>query len=337
MNPPTLSETVAAECLCRSILPLVIVLGAIIATLAFFLFGSENSLLGLFRDDSEPLLVIYTGTPSPTPFPTSTRTPTPTFADTATAASTPVPAPSATATETQVPTHTPTLTPAATPTKTATLPPPTPTPYAIVIGDGVQLLAGPRKTYDVLGTARQGDALPVVGRTRNSRWLQVSKDGQVAWILAELLEATGAVDQAPVVTDILPLPTPRPTRIPRPTRTPSVPQPVLIEPAGGARFSDKVRFKFSWFRRLQQDERVALSVRTGDRSGQFDWWVSEADILNGGGAIHEEADRVVYEVNSGFGSLPPGRAFWRVAVFLDTPDEKRQVSPWSRERRIMIR
>lgn len=73
-----------------------------------------------------------------------------------------------------------------------------------------------------------------------------------------------------------------------------------------------------------------------DGSDYFDWWVSETDILNGGGAIHEQDDHVVYEVNSGFGSLPPGIAYWKVAVFLDTPEEKRQVSPWSGKRRIKI-
>jgi hypothetical protein len=108
----------------------------------------------------------------------------------------------------------------------------------------------------------------------------------------------------------------------------------LIEPAGGAKFSDKVRFKFSWFRRLQQDERISIYMWTADGSDYFDWWVSEADILNGGGAIHEQADRVVYEVNSGFGPLPAGKTYWKVAVFLDSPSEKSQVSPWSRRRRI---
>jgi len=74
---------------------------------------------------------------------------------------------------------------------------------------------------------------------------------------------------------------------------------------------------------------------TSDGSQIFDWWVSETDILNGGGAIHEEDDRVVFEVNSGFGSLPKGSIYWKVAVFLDTPDEKRQISPWSSQRRIV--
>jgi hypothetical protein len=185
---------------------------------------------------------------------------------------------------------------------------------------------------------RQGDALPVVGRKKNGKWLQVNADGQLAWILAELLEATDAANQVPVVRDFPPTPTAGPTRPPKATRTSTrVPQPVLIEPASGAKFSDKVRFKFSWFRRLQQDERASIYVWTADGSDRFDWWVSEADILNGGGAIHEQVDSVVYEVNSGFGALPPGKAFWQVAVYLDTPAEKRQVSPWSRKRRIIIK
>jgi hypothetical protein len=111
----------------------------------------------------------------------------------------------------------------------------------------------------------------------------------------------------------------------------------LVEPRNGARFSDRVRYKFTWIRRLEPDERVSIYVRTADRSDFFEWRASEADILGGGGAIHEQEDRVLYEVNSGFGSLPRGRVSWRVAIFYDTPDETRQVSPWSRERRIVIR
>ena len=111
--------------------------------------------------------------------------------------------------------------------------------------------------------------------------------------------------------------------------------PVLIEPPPGAGFKDKVRFKFTWFRRLRADERVSIYVRSADGSASFDWWVSEADLLAGGGAIYAQDDGFVYEVNSGIGPLPPGEAAWRVAIYLDTPSAKRQISPWSPERRII--
>ena len=58
------------------ILVAAIVLAAIILALVFFVPGDDNPLLGAFRDDPEPPLVIPTETSSPTPFPTSTRTPT---------------------------------------------------------------------------------------------------------------------------------------------------------------------------------------------------------------------------------------------------------------------
>jgi hypothetical protein len=358
MNEPTDGERNGSQRVPLAIiLPLIVVLGVTISILAFALSGGDIRLRRPFRNNPKPPLAIQTRTSSLTPFSTSTRqgiaTPPRTVAAMPGATNTPPPTPSATATPTQTPTststaiatlaptHTATPTPTATPTVTATPPPPTPTPHAIVIEDMVALRAGPIRKYDVLAQARQGDDLPLVGRTGDSKWLQVIHGGQLVWVQAELLATEDAVDQVPIVRpkDFPPTPTPAPTRPPRAGQTSywGVPRPILLEPRNGARFGDKVRFKFSWVRRLQEGERVSIYLRTSDDSEHFDWWVSEADILNGGGAIHQEPDRVVYEVNSGFGSLPQGRTYWKVAVCLDTPAEKRQISPWSRERRIVHR
>jgi hypothetical protein len=209
-----------------------------------------------------------------------------------------------------------------------------------VIDQEIALREGPMRKYDILARARQGDTLPLVGRTGNSAWLQVIHNEQLVWVQAKLLSVEGALDPVPVVRpkDFPPTPLPTPTRPRRAGQVGGgVPKPFLLEPRAGARFGEKVRFKFSWTRRLQENERVSIYLRAGDDSATFDWWVSEADILNGGGAIHEEDDRVIYEVNSGFGPLPKGRTFWKVAIVLDTPDEKRLVSPYSRERRIVYR
>jgi hypothetical protein len=179
-----------------------------------------------------------------------------------------------------------------------------------------------------------------VGRTGNQRWLQVRYEEQLAWVDAKLLDVSADLAQVPVVKrdDFPATPTPKPTRTPRPTHVPRIPRPILVEPRGGARFGDTVvRYKFTWIRRLEPDERISLHIRTEDGLQVFDWWVSEEDILNGGGAIHEEEGRIRYEVNSGFGRLPRGRLYWKVGVFLDAPDDKRQISPWSMERRILKR
>jgi hypothetical protein len=202
-------------------------------------------------------------------------------------------------------------------------------------GDSVRLRVGPGFAYDTVGYARRGDTLPLIGRTANGEWWQVSDGGRSAWVLASLAEAVAGGDRVPVISDIPPTPTA--TWTPRPSPTPSptpLPAPVLIEPPSGARYEDKVRFKFSWFRRLRAEERVSIYVQLVDGSDSFDWWVSEADILAGGGAIYAQGDGFVYEVNSGIGPLTRGEAFWRVAIYFDAPTDKRPVSPPSEERQI---
>jgi uncharacterized protein YraI len=299
---------------------------------------------GWFRDDSEPLLIINTRTPAPSPTVTPTRPrisvplPAATLTATATAFSSPTWTATAAAPPTGTATHTPTASPTAVPTSTQTsgAPAPASTPQGTVIGDPVRLRAGPGQSYDVVGHARRGDALTVIERSSNGEWLHVGAGGRAVWILASLVEIQAGAGSIPIARDIPPTPTATLTTPPTATPTATLlPAPVLIDPPAGASFGDRVRFKFSWFRRLRHDERVSIYLRSANGLDQFDWWVSEADILAGGGAIHAQGDGYVYEVNSGLGSLPPGKAFWRIAVFVDTPAEKRQVSPGSAERPIV--
>ena len=118
------------------------------------------------------------------------------------------------------------------------------------------------------------------------------------------------------------------------TATP-LPAPVLLEPPAGAAFEDRVRFKFSWYRRLLPHERFSIYVRSVHENAAFDWWASEQDILDGGGAIYAVPGAFVYEVNSGLGPIPSGEAFWRVVVYDDRPGVKRAVCPWSEGRGIV--
>jgi hypothetical protein len=169
--------------------------------------------------------------------------------------------------------------------------------------------------------------------------LQVRHAGETAWVLASLGEPQAGADQVPVVRDIPPAPTIMPTVASTPTLTPTLtptplPAPVLLEPPAGAVFEDKVRFKFSWYRRLLPNERFSIYVRSVHENAESDWWVSEQDILDGGGAIHAVPGAFVYEVNSGLAGIPSGEAFWRVAVYEDRPEVKQAVCPWSEERPI---
>lgn len=135
--------------------------------------------------------------------------------------------------------------------------------------------------------------------------------------------------QTPVLTPIAPaLPTMTP---------PPLPAPTLVEPPAGAVFEDKVRFKFTWTRRLLPHEKFSLYIRSTHENAEFDWWVSEQDILHGGGAIHAVPGGFLYEVNSGLGRIPSGEAVWKVAVFDDRLEVKRPVCGWSEERGIVKR
>jgi hypothetical protein len=192
--------------------------------------------------------------------------------------------------------------------------------------------------YEVVGYARKGNVLPLVGRTVNNEYWLVSVGGSQAWLLASLAEASAGAEQAPVVRALPPTPTASPTAsaTPRPTPT-SLPVPILVEPPWGAQFEDKVRFKFTWYRRLLPHEKFSIYVQSAHEGAEFDWWVSERDLLDGGGAIYAVPGGFLYEVNSGLGDIPNGEAVWRVAAFDDRPGVKRPVCGWSEGRGIVKR
>ncbi|MBN1815427.1 MAG: AAA-like domain-containing protein [Anaerolineae bacterium] len=264
-------------------------------------------------------------TPVPTNTPSVVLTETSAVADTPTPVDTPAATSTTATTNTPIP-PTPTTSPtsAGTPTPTST-PTLAPTLYAVTTGDPVRLRAGPGTIYDTLQIVTSGVEMPVVGRTSPSDWWQVDYEGQLVWVLAELVDVPPGSDAVPVVTDLPPTPTFTPTPVP--------PAPVLVEPESGARFEDKVRFKFTWVRRLHDDENFSIYVRSADGSQSYVWWVGEADILSGGGAIYTLTDGVLYEVESGIGMLPSGEAFWRVAA-LPFPTPENPTVNWSEERQI---
>ncbi|OQY25740.1 MAG: hypothetical protein B6I34_01600 [Anaerolineaceae bacterium 4572_32.1] len=131
-------------------------------------------------------------------------------------------------------------------------------------------------------------------------------------------------------------PTATPTFTPAPSPTPEfLSPPILLEPESGAYFSQEVRLKWLWPRRLADNEKFAVRWESvfGDPVG--DWWVDEIGIIGGGGAIHKVDDGYRFEVNFGLGPYPGGEAYWSVAVFVEkSEDEKWQVSQWSERRQI---
>jgi hypothetical protein len=98
-----------------------------------------------------------------------------------------------------------------------------------------------------------------------------------------------------------------------------------------------VRFKFVWSRELGPNERVMLHIRSIEHAGEYAWGARTEDILHGGGRVSRVDGGVLYEINAGFGSVPAGKAVWKVAIVVDTGSGQRQVSPWSEERAIVKR
>jgi hypothetical protein len=101
-------------------------------------------------------------------------------------------------------------------------------------------------------------------------------------------------------------------------------------------FDRVVRFKFVWSRELGPNERVVLYIRSIAHTGEMIWSASQADILYGGGRIYDVDEGVLYEINAGFGNVPPGQALWQAAIIAEAPTVKRQISPWS-EARLIVR
>jgi hypothetical protein len=122
----------------------------------------------------------------------------------------------------------------------------------------------------------------------------------------------------------------------------------LLEPESGARFPDRVRFKWFWHRRLGENEKFAVRLASVDGPEQFAWWVTEGGLIDSGGAIHPMGAQTIvsggavvhvqggyrFEINGGLRPIPLGAALWSVAVVGETPRAKWQISEWSEERSI---
>jgi len=113
------------------------------------------------------------------------------------------------------PTSTPAPTVPSTPAATAT-----PEPPAVLVKSGANIRSGPGTAYPIIGGARAGQRLSVIGQYGG--WWQIMITGRTGWIWGALVTPNAAARQAPQVTNLPPLP---PTQTPMPTSTPS-PQPV---------------------------------------------------------------------------------------------------------------
>lgn len=115
------------------------------------------------------------------------------------------------ATNTPLPTNTAVSTSTAPPSNTYTSTS-TPLPDAIVASASLNLRAGPGEEFDIIGNYLKGEALRVVGKNTNGKWVQVTTGGgRTGWMLSSLLNLNINLTTVPVAAA-----PPTPTR-PAPT------------------------------------------------------------------------------------------------------------------------
>ena len=154
---------------------------------------------------------------------------------------TPVPVPTATSAVAEA-------APVTTDTVTSTQPTATPLPNQIkVTNDFVNVRTGPSTGYDRVGQLNLDQVVPVVGKSEDGTWWQVTfqggPDGK-AWVIGQYVEFSGDANTVPVV-QVAPPPaatantTPAATAVPAATATSDLPPSALLPYSQNMRFSPR--------------------------------------------------------------------------------------------------
>ena len=87
----------------------------------------------------------------------------------------------------------------------------------LTVDRDLKIRRGPAKIYAVIGAPEAGQQLPVIGRSFDGNWWQISYQGQAGWVLGQDLAISDA-ESVPVAAGV-PTPTPTPTATPAPALT----------------------------------------------------------------------------------------------------------------------
>ncbi|MFN8445656.1 MAG: SH3 domain-containing protein [Caldilineaceae bacterium] len=130
------------------------------------------------------------------------------------------PPPAAAPTATSEPTPAPVATATAEPTATADQ------SAQVLASSLVNLRSGPGTTYDLAGGMQVGESAKIIAKSPDAGWWKVQlSSGSQAWVFAQLVQSSGALDSIAVASDIPPSPTAQPVAIAQPTAAPEVSQP----------------------------------------------------------------------------------------------------------------
>ena len=113
-------------------------------------------------------------------------------------------------------------------------PEPTPTPELaeVIINSAINIRQGPGTTYNILGSANQGERFPVTGKNPAGDWWQIDYRGQAGWVFGQLVtpQNTGAVQVAQNIPAAPPPPPPTNTPPPPPPPAEEAPPPAEEQP-----------------------------------------------------------------------------------------------------------
>jgi uncharacterized protein YraI len=66
--------------------------------------------------------------------------------------------------------------------------------------DYVNVRSGPTTTLPILGRLNKGQTAPVIGKSPDGQWWQITFNGQPGWVYAPVAHVTGNTSAVPVVT-----------------------------------------------------------------------------------------------------------------------------------------
>ncbi len=136
------------------------------------------------------------------------------------------------------PTDTPAPAPTDPPKATDT---PKPAPAEVVANSQINVRGGPGTNYAIVGAAAQGERFPVIGKSPDGGWWQITINGQTGWVFGQLVNAENTAAVA-IAQNIPTAPPPPPTPIPQPT---AVPQPTAAPQAAQPTQPPKSNYKFN--------------------------------------------------------------------------------------------
>lgn len=153
-------------------------------------------------------------------------------------------------------------------------------PQATIQADILNIRSGPSTAYGVIGRAKIGQTLPIIGKSENGTWWQVNLSGKKGWVSGQYTQISGSTADVPVIKVAAPTKkTVTAAAAPRPAAAGFFGYGIQIDPWGdrGAAIGATKNMGFSW---------VKFQLPWKDfegQQGQRNWPDDIINDLNGNG------------------------------------------------------